>query len=313
MEQSTWHDPVMVNEVVEALAIQPGGRYVDATLGDGGHAAAILERLDADGRLLGLDRDADALARASQRLAVWANTFVTVQTPFGALDAAVESVGWSAVDGVLFDLGVRSDQLDRAGRGFSFLREGPLDMRMDQSQGETAADLVNTWAEADLADLLWRYGGEKASRRIARRLVHRRSTTPFTTTRDLAAVVAEAVGGRRGRIDPATRTFMALRMQVNDELGEIERGLEAAVRRLRPGGRLAVLSYHSVEDRLVKRLLAAHEGRQVSLQAGGVEWQGEEPRVRRVSRKPVRPTDAEVQQNARARSAQLRVVERIAA
>jgi len=301
------HEPVMVAEVLAGLSVRPGGRYIDATLGDGGHTVALLEAA-ADTQVLGLDRDAAALQVAAGRLAPWAGRWQTAQTNFGGLAEVADAHGFETVDGVLFDLGVRSDQLDRAERGFSFMREGPLDMRMDQRQETTAADLVNRLPESELSQLLWELGEERSARRIAGFLVQHR---PFETTAQLAAAVATAVGGRKGRIDPATRTFMALRMAVNRELEEIELGLEAALQQLAIGGRLAVLSYHSIEDRVVKRMLSDHQGKWVSLQAGGAEWQGKQPRVEKVTRKPQVPDEAETKRNPRARSAKLRVVERM--
>ncbi len=305
------HDPVMRAEVVEALAVKAGGRYIDATLGDGGHARAILERAGATGRLLGLDRDAEALKRARERLTPWERQCAWAQTNFSGLDRVADDHGFDAVDGVFFDLGVRSEQLDRAERGFSFMRAGPLDMRMDRTEARTAADLVNDLPEAELADLLWRFGDERASRKIAAAIVRRRAERPFAGTTELAETVAAATGGRRGRIHPATRTFMALRMAVNDELASLEAGLTAALHRVVAGGRVVVLTYHSVEDRLVKQILGRHIGRWESLQAGGRVWRGTLPRMKRVTRKPLVPGTTELKENPRARSAKMRVVERV--
>lgn len=304
------HAPVMCAEVLNELAVRPGGSYIDATLGDAGHAMAIMERVGAEGRLLGLDRDEEALRRARERLASWTQQCTWVQTNFRALARTADECGFSAVDGVLFDLGVRSGQLDQAERGFSFMREGPLDMRMDRRETATAAELVNEWPASELANVFRRLGDERAARRVAARIVARRREKRFETTTDLAETVAAAVGGRRGKIHPATRVFMALRMAVNDELGAIAEGLTAALQRVRPGGRVAVLTYHSVEDRLVKQLFARHVGRWESLQAGGRVWQGAEPRARRVTRKPLTPGTEELKKNPRSRSAKLRVVER---
>ncbi len=304
------HEPVMRSEVLDGLAVKPGGRYIDATLGDGGHSLAIMERAGATGRLLGLDRDEEALNRARERLAPWVEQCEWAQTNFSGLGRAADECGFNEVDGVLFDLGVRSDQLDQAERGFSFMREGPLDMRMDRREPLTAADLVNSLPETELADILWRLGEERGSRRIAARLVRRRADKLFETTTELAETVAAAAGGRRGKIHPATRTFMALRMAVNRELESIEEGVTAALHRVRPGGRVAVLTYHSLEDRLVKQIFGRHIGRWESLQAGGRAWQGTEPRMERVTRKPLTPGDEELKANPRSRSAKLRVVER---
>lgn len=304
------HTPVMLAEVLDGLAVREGGRYIDATLGDAGHASAVLERIGPEGRLLGIDQDPAALAVAEARLAERRSLFVMAKANFSEIGRVAAENGFRDVDGVLFDLGVRSDQLDRAERGFSFQSDGPLDMRMDPDGAVTAADIVNRWPEADVADALWTLGGERASRRIAAAIARRRRERPFLRTLDLASVAGAAAGGRRGRIHPATRTFMALRMMVNRELESIESGLEAAIGCLRAGGRLVVLSYHSVEDRVVKTRVKAHVGRWISLEAGGETWQGEAPRMEWVHRKVLSPGPDEQAANARSRSAKLRVAER---
>lgn len=306
------HAPVMTAEVVAGLAVRAGGCYVDATVGDGGHTAAIMAVAGPEGRLLGVDRDEEALRQTAERLGDAAQGCTWVAINFEGLEMAARAAGFNTVDGVLFDLGVRSDQLDCPERGFSFRHDGPLDMRMDRREARTAAEWVNDAAPEELMAILREYGEERASRRIVQAIVRRRAEQPFTRTADLAEVVAAAAGGRRGRIHPATRTFMALRMAVNRELEAIEAGLEAALALVGPGGRVAVLSYHSVEDRVVKRCFARHAGREEALQAGGQRWTGAEPRVRRVTRKPQRPTPEEVEQNPRSRSAKLRIVERMA-
>jgi 16S rRNA (cytosine1402-N4)-methyltransferase len=219
--------------------------------------------------------------------------------------------GFDAADGILLDLGMSSDQVDDPERGFSFLRDGPLDMRMDCSRGETAADLVNRLGPEDLADVLWRLGEERASRRIAKAIAAQRQESPIRTTAQLAGIVERAKGGHSGRTHPATQTFQALRMAVNGELDHAGAGVEAAVRLVKDGGRVAVITFHSVEDRLVKTIFAKHAGTWESLQAGGRAWRGEQPAVRRVNRKPITATDAEIAANPRARSAKLRVVERV--
>lgn len=305
------HEPVMKAEVLEGLAVKAGGRYIDATLGEGGHAEGVAGQMGAEGCLLGLDRDADALKTVEGRWRMPSAQTKWVQTNFSELEDVAKSHGFSEVDGVLFDLGVRSDQLDRAERGFSFQQEGPLDMRMDARESLTAATLVNEWPERDVADLLWRLGEERQSRRIAAAIARRRSERPFDTTTDLAAVVEKALGGRRGRIHPATRTFMALRMAVNAEMESLTAGLEGAINCLKTGGRLAVLSFHSVEDRIVKQIMTAHVGRWASLQAGGERWEGVLPQLAWVNKKPLTPGPDEIERNPRARSAKLRVVERI--
>ncbi len=309
--EETRHAPVMVAEVVAGLGVRAGGCYVDATVGDGGHTAAIWAASGRAGRLLGLDRDAQALQQAAHRLGVDAKRCTWLAINFEGLEPAARAAGFNEVDGVLFDLGVRSEQLDRPERGFSFRHDGPLDMRMDRREARTAAEWVNESSPAELTTILRRYGEERAAHRIVRAITRRRAQQPFTRTADLAGVVAAAVGGRRGRIHPATRTFMALRMAVNRELEAIEAGLEGALALVAPGGRVAVLSYHSVEDRVVKRCFARHIGREEALQGGGQRWAGTLPRVRRVTRKPQLPTPEEVEQNPRSRSAKLRIVERM--
>lgn len=304
------HRPVMLRETVARMGVRAGGSYVDATLGGVGHARALLEASGPDGRLLGLDADPAAVARAAGLLADYGARAVVRHARFSALGRVAAEAGFGAVDGVLLDLGVSSFQIDEAARGFSFQREGPLDMRMNPEEPVTAADLVNGLPEGELADLFRRLGEERAAVRIARRIARRRAARPFRTTTDLAGVVAAAAGGRRGRVHPATRVFQALRMAVNREREELEAGLEAAVRLLAPGGRLAVIAFHSLEDRAVKRRFARHVGREESLQAGGSRLVFEPPRMARVTRGAERPSAAECADNPRARSARLRVAER---
>lgn len=295
------HTPVLLAEVVAALAPRPGGRYLDATVGGGGHALAVLQAAQPGGMLLGIDADPDALAATAERLAEAGlrQQAVLRHGSFADLAALATEAGFTAVDGILFDLGVSSYQLDTPERGFSFAADGPLDMRLDPTQGLTAADLVNRLGERELADILFQYGEEHAARRIARAIVERRRAQPFLRTADLAAVVARAVGGRHGRIHPATRTFQALRIAVNQELDRLAVALPQAVALLAPGGRLAVISFHSLEDRIVKQFLRA-------------EAAGETPRLALITKKPVVASDAEVAANPRARSAKLRVAARVA-
>ncbi len=305
------HEPVLLREVVERLNLAGAQRAVDATLGGGGHAEALLNAMPATGLLLGLDADPEAVARARERLSAFGARFRARRMRFSRLAEALAAEGWDAVDAVLFDLGVSSFQLDDARRGFSFLHDGPLDMRMDPDAPLRAADLVNRRSERELEWLLREYGEEPHARRIARRIVERRARAPFARTAELADCVMAAVGGRRGaRRHPATRTFQALRMAVNGELEELATGLEAALQALRPGGRLAVIAFHSLEDRLVKRFARAHEGRWESLPEGGTRWRGERPAVRSVTRRAVTPSQEECRRNPRARSARLRIVER---
>jgi 16S rRNA (cytosine1402-N4)-methyltransferase len=306
------HLPVLAVEVVEWMGIRAGGTYIDGTLGGGGHARLILERTGPQGRLLALDRDDEAIARAREALGERATQCRFVQGSFADVETHAAGEGIRAVDGVLLDVGMSSNQVDDPQRGFSFLRDGPLDMRFDRRQACTAEALVNRLTEPELARILWDYGEEPAARRIARRLAQERAREPIRTTGRLAEVVAAAKGGVRGRIHPATQTFQALRVAVNGELDALERGLEGALRLLRPGGRLAVIAFHSLEDRCVKHRLLAHAGRWESLAEGGRRWQGEEPPVRILTRKPVRPGADEEAANPRARSARLRVAERTA-
>jgi 16S rRNA (cytosine1402-N4)-methyltransferase len=280
---------------MELLAVRPGGRYVDGTVGLGGHAEELLRRSAPDGRLLALDRDPAALAHARARLAPFGDR---VRFERGDFREAPAHVGAESVDGVLVDLGVSSMQLDDASRGFSFSSEGPLDMRMDPEQETTAASLVNRLPERELADVIYRWGEEHRSRRIARAIVERRRARPFTTTTELAEVVRRAAGrSRRPGLDPATLTFQALRIEVNRELEGLGAALEGLAGLLAPGGRLAAIAFHSLEDREVKQTFRALASRGYRL----------------LTKKPVRPGDEETRRNPRARSARLRAIERVAA
>jgi len=303
------HVPVLLREVVEALAVRPGGRYVDCTLGAGGHAEAILEAASPDGELLGIDLDPEALAAARQRLAAYGERVTFVEGNFSQVGDLCRERGFAPVQGILFDLGLSSLQLEEEPRGFSFQREGPLDMRFSPRQELTAADIVNTYSEEDLADLLWRYGEERRSRPIARRLTEER---PFRTTTQLAKAVEQAVGRRaRGVIHPATRTFQALRIAVNQELLHLETALLQAHGLLGFGSRLVVISYHSLEDRIVKNFLR-REARDCVCPPGVLVCVcGHRATLRLVARGVVRPSAAEVAANPRARSARLRVAERL--
>ena len=291
------HVPVMTAEVLHHLRPGQGGLFVDCTVGLGGHARAVLEA--GASRLLGLDRDRDALARARVVLEPWTDRVELVHADYRSLGEVLDARQLQAVDGALADLGVSSLQFDAEGRGFSFQRDEPLDMRMDQSGGETAADLVAAATERELADAIFQYGEERFSRRIARALVEARREARIETTGRLAAIVRRAIP-RRGyaRIDPATRTFQALRIWVNRELDGLDRFLETASRRLRAGARLVVITFHSLEDRIVKHTLRALE------QQAGL--------LKVLTRKPVVPQEAEVERNPRARSAKLRAAEKVA-
>ena len=298
----TAHIPVMLTETVDALAVKAGGRYIDGTLGRAGHTREILRR---GGTVLGIDRDEDAIAEISDENL---DGLTIVKGKHGDLAEIARQSGWGKVDGILLDLGVSSPQLDEAGRGFSFMHEGPLDMRMDRSCGVTAADMVNTESAERLEYVFRTFGEEPQARRIARAIVEERVPRPFLTTTALATFV-ERLLGRRGARHPATRIFQALRMAVNDEIGELERALEGGVEILAPGGRFAVISFESLTDRIVKRFFAEHVGRMVSLQQGGEEWRGRRPRAIAVTRKGVRASEREVEMNVRSRSAKLRCIE----
>jgi 16S rRNA (cytosine1402-N4)-methyltransferase len=288
-----------------------GGRFIDGTVGAAGHARGLLLATAPDGRLLGLDRDPAAAAFAAERLAEFGPRAEVVQASFGDLDAVASARSFNGVDGVLLDLGLSSRQLADAGRGFSFLHEGPLDMRFDPRQGESAADLINNRSAEELADLFWRYGEESASRRIARLIVSHR---PLTTTTELADLIENEMGrprGRAGTKHPATKVFQALRIAVNDELGEIERGLAAAVELLGPGGRLAVISFHSLEDRLVKQFFRALSRDCICPPEQPVCTCQAQATMKPVTRKAVKAGDEEIARNPRSRSARLRVAARV--
>jgi len=290
------HVPVLLEAIVAILQPRPGGRYLDATVGVGGHAETILRASEPTGTLVGIDRDAEALALARQRLDVFGERVMLLH---GRYEYLTELVGAGrAFDGILFDLGASSLQLDTAARGFSFGREGPLDMRMDRSGGSTAADIAARLSEQELADLIFRFGEERWSRRIARAIVEARQEEPIRSTTALANVVSRAIPRRYWprHIHPATRTFQALRIVVNDELGRLDRALAQAVDLLHPAGRVVVMSFHSLEDRVVKQ-----EWRNMA--AAGT--------VRILTKRPMRPGEAETTTNPRARSAKLRAVERL--
>jgi 16S rRNA (cytosine1402-N4)-methyltransferase len=305
------HRPVLLDEVLDALQIKQDGLYVDGTFGRGGHTAAILERLHARGRLLAFDKDPDALAFAADRFNN-ESRLILRRGSFRNLGSVLTELGWRGkVDGILLDLGVSSPQLDDASRGFSFLNEGPLDMRMDPQSGVSASDWLADASAGEIADVLWRYGEERHSRRIARAIVAARSTTPIRSTRQLAELIAAAAPGREGKKHPATRSFQAIRIFINEELQDLEVVLPQAVEALAPGGRLVVISFHSLEDRVVKRFIRDElRGPQLPPDLP-VMPQMFKPRLRAVG-KPVRAAEAEVQVNPRARSAVLRVAERVA-
>ena len=292
------HVPVMTAEVLQFLRPEQGGLFVDCTVGLGGHSRALLEA--GATRIIGFDRDLDALARARATLAPWGDRVELVHADYRAIDDVLESRRIAQVDGTLADLGVSSMQFDEPGRGFSFQRDEPLDMRMDRTGGDTAADLVARSTERDLADAIFQYGEERFSRRIARALVEARREAAVDTTGRLATIVRRAIPHRGGhvRIDPATKTFQALRIWVNRELDGLDRFVETAARRLRAGARLVVITFHSLEDRIVKHTLRALQQRDGIVQV--------------LTKKPLVATDQEVDRNPRARSAKLRAAERMA-
>ena len=295
------HNPVLLKETVDALSVRPGGRYVDGTLGRAGHAKEIIAR---GGEVLGIDRDEQAIREIGEVAGLTA-----VRGRHGSLKEIANEKGWNEVDGILLDLGVSSPQLDEAGRGFSFLREGPLDMRMDRSCGLSAADIVNGESAERLEEIFRTLGEEPQARRIAKAVAKERAEKPFETTVELAEFIEKVVGRRNGR-HPATRVFQALRMEVNDEIGELGRALEGGLDLLRSGGRFAVITFESLTDRIVKRFFAGHIGRMVSLQQGGERWEGEEPRMKAVTGKVVVASKEEEDLNPRSRSAKLRAADK---
>jgi 16S rRNA (cytosine1402-N4)-methyltransferase len=304
------HVPVLLEEVLEGLAIRQGGVYLDGTIGWGGHSLQILQRYEGT-RVIGLDRDAAALEAASRRLADHADRVMLFHSDFRQLNEVLDEAGFGLVDGILMDLGVSSMQLEDADRGFSFSQDGPLDMRMNPESGVAASEIVNTWSQKDLADLFYKYGEEKRSRSIASAIVRERETAPVVTTLRLAELISSVPGmGRVRNIHPATRTFQALRIEVNDELDAVRQVIPASVQRLTPGGRLAIISFHSLEDRIVKRSFRELENpcrcpkefpecRCGLVSAGKV-----------VTRRPKVPTEGETMTNPRSRSAKLRVFEK---
>ena len=305
------HRPVMLAEVLAQLALQPQGRVIDGTFGAGGYSAAILDAAP-DIRVMAIDRDPNAIRDGAALVEATHGRLTLVEGRFGDLAPLAEANGFKPVDAIVLDIGVSSMQLDDAARGFSFRADGPLDMRMEQA-GPSAADIVNTMDETALADLIYTYGEERRSRAVARAIVAMRRETPFETTRQLADLVARVVHMPRDAIHPATRTFQALRIAVNDELGELERALDAAEELLVEGGRLAVVTFHSLEDRIVKRFIAERAGdlpdpsRHMPMGARPAAT------FETLRRKPIDPSREEISENPRARSARLRVARRTAA
>ncbi len=305
------HAPVLLREALAALNIREGGAYLDATFGRGGHAGAILQNLSADGRLLCLDRDGAAVAEARSRFAGDPRVAV-FHAPFSALAACADDVRPGLrLDGILFDLGVSSPQLDDPARGFSFMQDGPLDMRMNTGQGVSAADVVNGASREELTRIFREYGEERFAARIARAIVADRGARPFVRTQELAELVSRVVPSRERHKHPATRVFQALRIHVNRELEELAAGLDAALERLAPGGRLAVISFHSLEDRMVKRFMRTHASTDPVFAGLPFVPEHARPKLALVGRS-VEPGEEEIGRNPRARSARLRVAERLA-
>ena len=304
---NTPHRSVLYKEIIHALQPQSGGRYVDGTLGAGGHARGIMEACAPDGQLLGLDVDPQALAIARRILAPYENRIHLAQASYTSLSDQLKNLGWDAVDGIVLDLGASSMQFDTPERGFSFTQDAPLDMRFGPHVSQSAADIVNSYSERELADLIYEYGEDRDSRKIARAIVKAR---PLHTTRELVAVI-EGVSPRRGdRVHPATRTFQALRIAVNEELASIEKVLPQAVAALRPGGRLAVISFHSLEDRIVKDFFREQAKDLINPPYERIYEQERSAVLKEVNRKPIVPSDDEIQTNPRARSAKLRIAEK---
>jgi 16S rRNA (cytosine1402-N4)-methyltransferase len=306
-EENHPHLSVLYHETILAIKPQPGGRYIDATLGAGGHARGILEHSSPDGRLLGMDPDPQALELAARNLAGFGERAVIVQSSYLEMEKRMEDLDWPAVDGIIFDLGVSSMQLDTPERGFSFLADGLLDMRFDPRLELTAAELVNKLSEEDLARILWLYGEENQSRRLARAIVAAR---PLKTTIELANVILRASGGKRGRVHPATKTFQALRIAVNEELSAVETVLPIAVNALKPGGRLAVISFHSLEDRLVKQFFRRESRDCICPPKQLICTCGHKAVIREVTRHAIIASELEISGNPRARSARLRIAEK---
>jgi S-adenosyl-methyltransferase MraW len=302
------HIPVLLTEAIEGLQARPGGCFVDCTVGLGGHATAILERISPSGRLLGIDTDTEAIKVAQTRLGHYSKAITLVNDNFANLEAICNTHHFYPVDGILFDLGMSSLQLDTAQRGFSFQHDAPLDMRFDSKQELTAADIVNTFAEQELARIIKEYGEEHHSQRIARYIVQ---SHPITTTLELAQIVKQASGGKHIKIHPATRTFMALRIAVNNELQNLESALKQTITLLRPGGRLVVISYHSLEDRIVKQFMRRESSSCLCPPGAIICRCGHVPTLKLISRKVIKPTSLEIESNRRSRSAKLRIAERL--
>ncbi|MFR8915283.1 MAG: 16S rRNA (cytosine(1402)-N(4))-methyltransferase RsmH [Oscillospiraceae bacterium] len=307
------HKSVLLQECIDALNIRPDGIYLDGTLGGAGHSSQIACRLTEGGRLIGVDRDRTALAAAKERLAPYADRVTLVHSNFAEIDAILDSLGIPAVDGMLFDLGVSSPQLDDASRGFSYMADAPLDMRMDKDDVLTAGEVVNTWPQGELRRILYDYGEERYAPQIAAAICRAREKAPVETTLELVDIIRSAMPAQalREKQHPAKRSFQAIRIAVNDELGAVSRMMQAAVGRLNPGGRLAVITFHSLEDRIVKSEMQQAARGCTCPPEFPVCVCGKKPLVKLVTRKPIVSGPAELEENPRARSAKLRVAEKL--
>lgn len=307
------HKSVLLQECIDALNIRPDGIYLDGTLGGAGHSSQIARRLTEGGRLIGVDRDRTALAAAKERLAPYADRVTLVHSNFAEIDAILDSLGIPAVDSMLFDLGVSSPQLDDASRGFSYMADAPLDMRMDKDDALTAGEVVNTWPQGELRRILYDYGEERYAPQIAAAICRAREKAPVETTLELVDIIRSAMPAQalREKQHPAKRSFQAIRIAVNDELGAVSRMMQAAVGRLNPGGRLAVITFHSLEDRIVKSEMQQAARGCTCPPEFPVCVCGKKPLVKLVTRKPIVSGPAELEENPRARSAKLRVAEKL--
>lgn len=307
------HKSVLLQECIDALNIRPDGIYLDGTLGGAGHSSQIARRLTEGGHLIGVDRDRTALAAAKERLAPYADRVTLVHSNFAEIDAILDSLGIPAVDGMLFDLGVSSPQLDDASRGFSYMADAPLDMRMDKDDALTAGAVVNTWPQGELRRILYDYGEERYAPQIAAAICRAREKAPIETTLELVDIIRSAMPAQalREKQHPAKRSFQAIRIAVNDELGAVSRMMQAAVGRLNPGGRLAVITFHSLEDRIVKSEMQQAARGCTCPPEFPVCVCGKKPLVKLVTRKPIVSSPAELEENPRARSAKLRVAEKL--
>ncbi|MCX7614405.1 MAG: 16S rRNA (cytosine(1402)-N(4))-methyltransferase RsmH [Clostridiales bacterium] len=306
------HIPVMLGECIENLNIRPDGIYVDATTGGAGHSAEIAKRLK-KGRLYCIDRDSDALAAAKLKLSDYSRNITFIKSNFGNLHAALEAAGCTQIDGILFDLGVSSYQLDEPGRGFSYMNDGPLDMRMDRNQALTAYDVVNGWPEEELKRILFEYGEERYAKRIAAEIVNKRTVTPINTTTELSELIKSAMpaAAKREKQHPAKRSFQAIRIAVNSELEEVKSAVTSAVSLMKPEGRIAVITFHSLEDRIVKTVFSQKSKGCICPPDFPVCVCGIKPELKLVSRKAILPNVLELEQNPRSRSAKLRVAEKV--